>query len=395
MQPDKTVASDNDNARDHRKELYAVSVALSIMGIAFSSWAARVPDVRDAAMLTAATLGYALMFRGGGNILMMPAVAILINTFGAKKTALFTGLVVVFSLYPLSVINHWLVLGLMLFVVGAGSAGYNISVNALGAKVESESGRSHMSGIHSWFGIGNLFGALLGIAAVKFGVSVELHFAGITVLLLGILLSIYRFLPDDAPHPDAERPKFQWPHGGLIVLGLICFLAATIETSIMNWVGLFFTDHVQVADVYGPVGYTVFAGALLGMRLIGDRLKTRFGAKLLLVAGPTLASFGLVIAVFAPGLPLAVAGILMAGAGVSLSFPMVFSAAGREGAIALTSVATFGYIGGMVSQPVLGQIVEQFELFGGFLFLSLCCFTTALLASRARLLRHTSSTSES
>lgn len=378
---------DKPSEAQQKKELYAVSVGLSVLGIAFSSWAARVPDIRDAAMLTAATLGYALMFRGGGNILMMPAIAALINKFGAKKTTLFSGLVVALSLFPLAVIYHWLALGAMLFFVGAASAAYNISINALGAKVESESGKSHMAGIHSWFGIGNLSGALLGIAAVKFGISTPVHFLVISILMLVIILGIYRFLPDDAPHPDAERPGFEWPHGGLIALGFIIFLAATIETSIMNWVGLFFTDHVQVSDVYGPVGYTVFAGSLLGMRLIGDRLKTRFGAKLLLTAGPGLAAIGLVMAVFAPGLPLAVTGVLLAGAGVSLSFPMVFSAAGREGAIALTSVATFGYVGAMVSQPVLGQIVEKFELFGGFLFLALCCFVTALLASRARLLR--------
>ena len=44
---------------------------------------------------------------------------------------------------------------------------------------------------------------------------------------------------------------------------------------------------------------------------------------------------------------------------MSLSFPMLFSAAGRDGAIALTTVASFGYVGGMVSQPVMGWVVES------------------------------------
>jgi MFS family permease len=376
-----------DFERDHKRELYAVSAGLSVLGVAFATWASRVPDIRDAAFLTAATLGYALMMRGGGNILMMPLVATLINKFGAKKTTLVTGTVVIFSLFPLSLMNNWIGLGLLLLVVGAGSSGYNIAINALGSRVEAETGKSHMSKIHSWFGIGNLSGALIGVAALKFGISVQVHFGGVTLLLFAIVAGIYRFLPEDAPHPEAERPKFEWPHGGLIAIGIICFLASAIEGSMMNWVGLFFTDHVKVDGGYSAAGYTAFAGAMLLMRLVGDRLKTRFGARAIIITGTLTAATGILISIFAPGIVLATFGMFLTGGGVAFTFPMVFSAAGREGAIALTSVATFGYLGGMVSQPVMGIIVENFELMGGFLFLATCCLTVAILASRARLLK--------
>lgn len=373
--------------RNHKKELYSVCIALSVLGLAFSSWAARVPDIRDGALLTAATLGYALMMRGGGTVLMMPAVAFFINKFGAKRMVMGTGLLVALSLTPIALMPNWIALGFLMMIVGAGTSAYNIAVNALGSKAEAESGKSHMSKIHSWFGIGNLTGALIGTIMVSYGVSPVAHYLGMTVLILIILFSIYRFLPEDKPHPDAERTKFTWPHGGLIAIGIICFVSATIESSINNWIGLFFTDHLQVKDGYGPVGYSVFAGSLLVMRVFGDRLKTRFGAKNLLIIGGVSATLGIVITIFAPNIFVAAIGVLIAGAGVSLNFPMVFSAAGREGAIALTSVATFGYIGGMVSQPILGLIVEEFQLVGGFLFIALCTISVAMLAARARLLK--------
>jgi len=376
-----------EGLKKQKKELYAVCVALSILGLSFSSWAARVPDIRDAAFLTAATLGYALLMRGGGTVLMMPVVALGINRFGAKKVALITGLIVAFSLVPISLMNNWLSLGFLLMIVGAASSSYNISVNALGSKVESDTGKSHMSKIHSWFGIGNLTGALIGTLMVKLGVSAFFHFLGMSILILSMLGFLYRYLPEDAPHPDAVRPKFQWPHGGLIALGAICFLGAAVEGSINNWIGLFFTDYIKVEEGYGPVGYTLFAGALLGMRIIGDRLKNSFGAKKLVVVGSTSAALGIVLAVLAPNIFVAGFGIFIAGAGAALTFPMVFSAAGREGAIALTSVAAFGSIGGMISQPVLGLIVEKVGLFGGFLFIASCAVIIAIIASRARLLK--------
>ena len=372
---------------EHKSELYAVCASLSVLGIAFSTWASRVPDVRDAAVLTAATLGYVLLVRGTGTITMMPVVAMSINNLGARKTTLIMGIIVVLSLVPIAFVTNWIALSVVLFVVGAGSSSYNIAVNALGSKVETETGKSHMSKIHSWFGIGNLSGALLGTLATRFAVSTKIHFSIISVICLVIILSAYRFLPRDEPHPGAERPKFKWPHGGLIAIGIICFLASAIEGSINNWVALFFSDHVQVKEGFAPVGYTVFAGSLLMMRLIGDRLKTRFGARTLLMAGPSTAAVGLLIAVFAPGVVLAGAGMFLAGAGVALTFPMIFSAAGREGAIALTSVATFGYVGGMISQPVMGWIVTEFKLAGGFIFIALAALSVSILASRARLLR--------
>tara|TARA_R110000868_G_scaffold306734_3_gene568120 strand:+ start:47615 stop:48781 length:1167 start_codon:yes stop_codon:yes gene_type:complete len=370
-----------------KRELYAVCVALSVLGLAFSSWASRVPDIRDAALLTGATLGYALLMRGGGTVTMMPIVAICINYFGAKKTLLVTGLVVAISLLPLSLVNNWLSLGLTLIIVGASSSSYNIAVNALGSKVEQETGKSHMSKIHSWFGIGNLIGALIGTIMVRFGISTTIHFGIMTVVILILIASIYRFLPSDTPQPGAERQKFVWPHGGLIAIGIICFLAATVESSINNWIGLFFTDHVNVPNGYGAIGYTVFAGSLLGMRIIGDRLKTRYGARNLIITGSISAAIGILIAVFAPNMLVAAIGAFIAGAGVALNFPMVFSAAGKEGAIALTSVATFGSVAGMISQPIMGMIVEKVELFGGFLFIALCMLSIAFLASKARLLR--------
>lgn len=376
-----------EEPKNHRKELYAVCIALSVLGLSFSSWAARVPDVRDLALLSAATLGYALLMRGGGAVLIMPIVALGINRFGAKKVTLFTGLIVAFSLVPITLMNSWLSLGFLLMIVGACSTSYNIAVNALGSKVETETGKSHMSKIHSWFGIGNLSGAVIGSLMVKFGVSALYHFAGVSLLILIILGFIYRFLPEDAPQPKATRPKFTWPHGGLIALGIICFLGGTIESSINNWVGLFFTDYIKVEDGYGPIGYTIFAGSLLGMRVIGDRLKNRFGARNLLMAGSLSATGGLLLAVFAPNIILAGIGVFIAGAGVALNFPMIFSAAGKEGAIALTSVATFGSVAGMVSQPVMGLIVENYGLMGGFLFIAMCTTVVAYLASRARLLR--------
>ena len=380
---------DKSGLETHQKSLLAVSFALFNLGLAFATWASRVPDVRDLALLTATTLGYVLLFRGLGTLVMMPIVAWIIPKFGSKRVALFMGSMVAITLFPISFMQQWFSLALLMMTVGMCSSGFNISLNALGSVVEAQTGQSHMSKIHSWFGMGTVVGAALGTLATRLSWSVQIHFGLVSLMIVLVLIMIARNLPDDKINNQAPTPIFIWPHGGLVALGLITFLAATIETSIMNWVSLFFTDHVQASENWVPLGYAVFAGSLLVIRLIGDRLKMRFGARNLLVGGAISTVSGLILAVYAPNFMTAIIGMIATGAGVSLSFPMLFSAAGREGAIALTTVASFGYVGGMVSQPVMGWVVERYELAGGFLFIAGVTVVIGILASKARLLAPT------
>lgn len=369
-----------------KQQLIAICAAFFILGAAFATWASRIPAIRDISELTPITLGYVLLGKGIGMVVIMPLVTMSIHRIGARKSALAYGLIVTGTLLFMVISPNWETLSIVLLVAGAGASGYNISINALGAKIEADTGKSHMSTIHSWFGVGNFAGALTGTWLAAQQIPVLLHFWGMSALLLVVLMFIYKYLPEDIPDPDKNKIGFKIPHGSLIWLGVICFLAASIEESINNWVALFFTDYIGTTDGLAPIGFAAYAGSMLLMRLVGDRLKPRFGAKALLMAGSMVAAGGIMVAIFSQNIFAGTVGFIAAGAGVALTFPMVFSAAGKEGAVALASVATMGYIGGMVSQPFMGFLVDKVELSGGFIFVSVCAIGVALASWRARLL---------
>ncbi|MBO6584802.1 MAG: MFS transporter [Gracilimonas sp.] len=370
-----------------RRQLIATCAAFFILGAVFATWASRIPAIRDVSMLTPVTLGYALLGRGLGTIVIMPAVTGLIHRVGAKKASMLFGVLLILSLIPMAVAPDWIVLTLVLFITGAGASGYNISINALGSRIEESTGRSHMSMIHSWFGVGNVAGALAGTAMASQQFSVVLHFWGVAMLLLVVLMGVYSYLPEDGPDPQAVKARFKLPHGSLLWLGVICFVAASIEDSIMNWVTLFFTDYVGASEGLAPIGYTAYAVSMLIMRLVGDRLKPRFGAKALITGGSVIAASGIIISILSPNLMVASIGFVMAGAGVALTFPMIFSAAGKEGAVALATVATMGALGGMLSQPIMGYLVDNFTLTGGFIFICICMLAVGAGSQKARLLK--------
>ncbi len=369
-----------------KQQLIATCAAFFILGVTFATWATRIPAIRDIALLTPVTLGYVLLGKGIGTIVIMPAVVAVIHRFGAKKSAMVFGFITITALMPMVLSPNWEILTAVLFISGAAASGYNIAINALGSKIEMATGRSHMSTIHSWFGVGNFVGAILGTGMGSLHISALYHFLGVTLGLILLMAIIYKYLPDDVPDKSISKPMFKIPHGALIWLGAICFLAASVEDSITNWVALFFTDYLGATQGFAPIGYVAYAGTMLGMRWIGDRLKPRFGAQKLISVGSLVAAFGILLAIVSSNVLLACIGFVAAGAGVALTFPMVFSAAGKEGAAALASVATIGFLGGMASQPIMGFLVENFKLSGGFVFIILCMLTIAITSWKAKLL---------
>lgn len=370
-----------------KQQLIATCAAFFILGAAFATWASRIPAIRDLSSLSPITLGYVLLGKGIGMVIVMPLVTIAINKFGAKKSAFFFGFFVVATLIFMAISPNWQTLTLVLFVFGMTAGGYNISINALGSIIEAETGRSHMSTIHSWFGVGNFAGALVGTLLAAKGFAAVTHFWGMAVILIPVLVFLYQYLPEDEPDHQAQKRRFEMPGGGLLWLGVILFLAASVEESINNWVALFFTDHIGTTDGMAPVGYAAYAGSLLLMRLFGDRLKPRFGSRTLLATGSTIAALGILTAILSPNAIIATIGFVAVGGGVALTFPMVFSAAGKEGAVALASVATIGAIGGMASQPLMGILVEKFQLTGGFIFIIICLLFIAYASWKAKLLK--------
>jgi len=367
------------------REFIAICAVFFLLGFNFSTWASRIPAIRDSAFLIPATLGYALFARGVGSVLMMPITAWFVNKFGARSTAYFLGWVVALSLLPIAFSPNWIFLAVSMIIMGGSGGGFNLAINAIGASYERRVGQPRMSTIHSWFGAGNLGGALLGTGASALLISAQLHMIGITMLMIAVVVISFRFIQEDAK--DIESPTFSWPDKPVLWLGLIIFFAAWTESSIMNWVALFYSDYLGTGERIAAVGYTTYALALLLMRFFGDRLRFNFGTRKLISTGTILAATGVVFAILTQNLFVSSAGIFLMGAGIALTFPFIFSVAGKIGPNALATVMIFGGIGELVSQPVMGIIVQNYRLDGGFYFIAGIILIISILAWNARLLR--------
>lgn len=350
--------------------------------------ASRIPAIRDSALLIPATLGYALLAKGIGLVAMMPVSAMLINRVGNRKAAIIFGMVFTFSLLPLALSPNWWVLSVAQLVFGGSSGGFNLAMNSLGSDLEVRLGRPKMSTIHSWFGVGNLFGAIVGTGASSALLSPLVHFFIVSMLLAVLQIWAFRHIPaGETTATTVQQPSFSWPGWPILWLGIMLFLAGATEASVMNWVALFYEDFLKASEKIAPIGYVSYAAALLLMRFLGDRLRRSFGARNLVGSGTGIAALGVLIAIYSPTVWVATAGIFMMGAGVALTFPFIFSVAGKAGASALAVVMMLGSIGEMVSQPIMGKVVEHFQLDGGFLFITGALLLTSIMAWNSKLLK--------
>ena len=355
-------------------------------GLVCSSWASRIPAVCDHLQLTPSSLSLALLCGGLGAVGSFPVSARLMARQGGARTSLYAGFALLITLPCLALAPG--ILSLMLFMLSFGLACgcFDVGVNSVSAHAEKIAGRSLMSMLHAWFCVGALGGALLGSAMASMTITPTQHFLLLSALLALPLRFACQSLPTEVqPRPHAKK-SFELPQGRLLSLGLIGFFGAMSEGSISDWSGIFMKDHFGAADGAAPIALTAFSLMMLCMRLCGDSIKKPFGARRLIVAGALLSAAGLLLSTLAGNAALAVGGFGLAGAGLALVFPYVFSAAGRLGPSALAQVATMSYSGSLLGPPIAGAAAELFGLAATIGLLALLSFGIALAASRTRLL---------
>lgn len=362
----------------------AAPLLFILLGVIYASWAARIPAIRDLLQLSPSQLGVVLLSGGVGAVVSFPLAAWLAGHFGARRAAWFAGLGLISALPCVALAPNMQWLMAAAFALGLGSGCFDVAINALGASHEKAAGRSTMSLLHAWFCLGTMSGALLGSAMAALQIAPLTNFILVALFLLPLLAIAYRTLPLDQTEVKPASQYFAVAHGPLVILGIIGFCGAVAEGSIADWSGIFMTDQLHVRDGVAPLAYAIFAALMLLARLIGDRLKDRYGARLVVASGAWCASVGIFIAVCAVNVPLTLGGFALAGAGLAAVFPFVFSAAGRHGSTALAAVATFSYSGGLIGPPVIGFLVQAYGMRVGMSFIGIIVMMIALSSRRAR-----------
>ncbi|MGO4476113.1 MFS transporter [Massilia sp. 2TAF26] len=367
---------------------YALPVLFTLFGVIMGSWAGRIPAMAERVHVSHSALSMVLLMGGLGAVLSYPISSRMMASLGARKTLLFSGLALLCVLIAIGAAPTVPLLMMAVLSLGITASTFDVAINSAATAREKATGKSELSKLHGLGCAGGLAGATLGSLMASLHIMPATHFLMLAGPLAVVLYYAYTMLDaDDSAGATVEKKKFTLPRGELLVLGALGFLGSMAEGSIADWSGVFLKEHFGASDGLAPLALSCFSVMMLLSRLIGDKLKARYGARPLVTSGSMLGAAGLFFAVLSPNAYCALFGFAVAGLGMSLVFPFVFSAAGGQGPAALAGVASMAYSGSLMGPPVIGAIAQSFGMQIAIAYVGGLATLIAWVATRARMLK--------
>jgi MFS family permease len=374
-----------------RQALQAQQLALpalfALFGVIMGSWAGRIPAMAQRIHVSHSALSMVLLCGGLGAVLSYPISSRMMGSLGARKTLLFSGLALLAVLVAIGAAPSVPLLMLAVLSLGITASTFDVAVNSAATEREKRTGKSELSKLHGLGCAGGLAGATLGSLMASLHIAPVTHFVMLAGPLAVLLYGAYAMLDGDDVPQAVEKKSFSLPRGPLLLLGALGFLGSMAEGSIADWAGVFLKEHFGASDGLAPLALSAFSVMMLAARMVGDKLKVRYGARPLVTSGAMLGAAGLFFAVLSPNAYIALFGFAVAGMGLALVFPFVFSAAGAQGPAALAGVASMAYSGSLMGPPVIGAIAQGLGMQVAIAYIGGLAALIAWVASRTRMLK--------
>ena len=130
-------------------------------------------------------------------------------------------------------------------------------------------------------------------------------------------------------------------------------------------------------------GFAVFSAAMLLMRLLGDAIVNRLGARRVVFFGSVIAIAGFLLVIVSSSAWLIFPGFFAIGFGCANIVPIFFSLMGKQQDMtinaAVAAVSTCGYLGVLMGPAAIGFIAHSTSLLASFALLAVLLFVQLLI----------------
>lgn len=380
----------------------AVFLVFALPGVAFASWAGRLPDARDAMGIRVDQVGILIFGIAAGSILGLLLSSHIVARLGARATIRWGVIVIAVGIVLAGVgatvgpVFTVCFIGLMVYGFATGIT--DVAMNVSGAANERALGRSIMPIFHAFFSFGTMLGAGIAAAAAALRIPIAVHLGAVALVLVVLVLVALPRLQDEqlmlAGDDDGDQPASTWRtrlaiwrDPKTLLIGVLVLGAAFAEGAANDWIAIAMVDGHGVPNAVGALVLGIFLTAMTGGRLVGVLMIDRFGRVPVLRASFTLAAVGLLVMIVVPNAVIAAIGAVAWGLGAALGFPIGMSAAAddpRRAAARVSAVATIGYAAFLVGPPVIGFVGEGIGILNALLIVLVLCAVGALVSGSAR-----------
>ncbi len=341
------------------RERRGLLLGFAVFGTFWGAWSAALPDVRAQVGASDGELGLALAAVAVAALPAMPLAGRLMDRHGARR--LLPGALLLFALAAVGpgLAGSLPMLVVALLLLGATTGGLDVLLNTATASWERLEQDRLMAGAHGCFSLGVLVASVLtGVARDQgVGPGAALAVTGGLVAAVAVSQPSYRSAPTSATAPSGRRRLAPL----LVVLGLLTAGAFLIEDAVQAWSALHLERTLGAPPWVGGLGPGLFAGAMAVGRFAVQVLGRSTTDARTVGGGGAVLAVGVLLLALAPSPELALVGAAVAGLGVSVLAPTLFSAVGarsepgRQGGD-LALVSATGYLGFVLGPPLVGVL---------------------------------------
>jgi MFS family permease len=364
-----------------RRTFVSLGLQSVVNAFVYSTYVARLPDIRDEAGLSIAAMGLVMTVGNVSGLLAMLPSATMIRRWGSKRVTIVASVAYVLTLPVLGSSTSPTMLVAAVVAMMVTNALVDVALAQQSAAFSSRRHYPAMSRLSGLYSLGTVGGGLLASVIVASGFDVSIHLTVLAVALAVALVFVSPgLLPDDDAAPgrrrlDVRRPLWM----ALAVLGGASALAVPLDIVPGEWATFRVTDDLGAAPSQAALAFVAFTVGMTCGRLAGDRATARLGPERLLRGGVVLSAAGLVLGASIPSVTIATAAFLFAGLGISVVSPLLTEAAGRTPGPAFTAMFVGNRLAGLLTPLAMGALAGTPTLSVGEAMIVLVAPSTALL----------------
>lgn len=352
--------------RDPRRP--AIAIFFGIHGAIVGTFFSRIAELRVAMGLSEAALGIALVGVPTGVLAGSLLISGVIERHGTRRI-----LLTMLPLFAAGLVLAALAIGTAtlfasLLLLGFGLTNCNIAMNVEADRIEAATGRRLINRCHGSWGVGFLLASLAGTGAVAAGVPPLFHFVLVAAASIASGLAIAGPMQASPPRPHSAGvrrvKRLALPTVGVLLVIGFAVSGIVLESSARSWSVIYLRDGFIVAAWVSTLALPAFVLTQTLGRFLADGLIDRHGPVRVAMATSVISAVGLLLAVAAQSVLLALAGFALLGLGISTAQPQAMSAAARLGdRPSSENVAAFATVVTAVSfvaPPLFGFVASRY-----------------------------------
>lgn len=347
----------------HRQRLF-LSIFFFISGVCFSTWASRIPTIKETFNFNDAELGTILFFMPITSLIGLPISGWLVSRFDSRIPLLAAFILMTISLACIGFAETTVSLVAFICLFAFSLRMVNISVNTQAVTIQKQFDRKITGAFHGLWSAGGVIGVGISTVFVALEITMKYHLLIISAISILATFYCYQYLIRNDRTPSANKFKIGKPDPTIVYLGLLLFFAAICEGGMFDWSGIYFREVVNV-DIF-TWGYLIFIICMSLSRFVSDTMMERMGMPKTFIVSSCFIITGISLAIIFPSFWFSMIGFCLVGFGTAPVVPMTYILAGSSKkyspGIVISIIATYGIAGMLIGPPLIGYLSHAFNL---------------------------------